>query len=88
MGVTAAVALDEDHHFPTHDGQFGNGGDQSGGHVGVAEHDLNDAAVGNHNGRKITDFALAAPPTYEGIAIAGGRLFVSLQDGSLVCFGN
>ncbi|HPD13520.1 MAG TPA: PQQ-binding-like beta-propeller repeat protein [Planctomycetota bacterium] len=39
------------------------------------------------DGRKRAEFALAAPPTFEGIAVAGDRLFVALQDGSLVCFG-
>lgn len=39
------------------------------------------------DGRKLGEFPLPAPPTYEGIAIAGGRLFVSLGDGALLCIG-
>jgi len=38
------------------------------------------------DGSKIAEFPLAAPPTFEGIAIAGDAIYVSLQDGSLVCF--
>lgn len=30
---------------------------------------------------------LNAPAAYDGLAVAGGRVFVSLQDGSIVCYG-
>lgn len=39
------------------------------------------------DGARLAEFALTAPPTFEGIAVAGDRLFIALQDGSLVCFG-
>jgi hypothetical protein len=39
------------------------------------------------DGKRLADIALAAPPTFDGLAIAYGRVFVSLADGSLVCFG-
>jgi hypothetical protein len=38
------------------------------------------------DGKKITEFPLEAPPTYDGIAVARERVFVSLQNGSVVCF--
>ncbi len=43
--------------------------------------------VSSADGKKLAELALAAPPTFEGVAIAGERIFVSLQDGSLACFG-
>jgi len=42
--------------------------------------------VSTADGKKIAEYPLAAPPTFEGVAIAGDRIFVSLQDGSLVSF--
>ena len=39
------------------------------------------------DGKKVAELALASPPTYDGIAVAGGRIFVSLQDGTICCFG-
>ena len=39
------------------------------------------------DGHQTARLDLSAPPTYDGLAIAGGRIFVSLQDGSLLCFG-
>jgi len=39
------------------------------------------------DGKKLAEFPLGSPPTFAGIAVAADRIFVSLQDGSLVCFG-
>ncbi|NQT85908.1 PQQ-binding-like beta-propeller repeat protein, partial [bacterium] len=39
------------------------------------------------DGKKLAEFSLPAAPTFAGIAIAEGRIFVTLQDGSLLCFG-
>ena len=39
------------------------------------------------DGKKLAELPLWAPPTYDGLAIANGRVYVSLQDGSVVCFG-
>ncbi|HUU42785.1 MAG TPA: PQQ-binding-like beta-propeller repeat protein, partial [Planctomycetota bacterium] len=38
-------------------------------------------------GTKTGEFALPAQPTHDGLAVAGGRVYVSLQDGSVVCLG-
>jgi hypothetical protein len=39
------------------------------------------------DGKKLAELPLSAPPTYDGLAIANGRVYVSLQDGSVICFG-
>lgn len=33
------------------------------------------------------EFALDAMPTYDGLAVGGGRVVVSLQDGHVLCLG-
>jgi hypothetical protein len=38
-------------------------------------------------GKKIMEAPLHAPPVYDGLAVAGGRVYLALQDGSLVCWG-
>ena len=38
------------------------------------------------DGRKLHEAELGSAPVYDGMAAAAGRLFVSLKDGSLVCF--
>ncbi len=40
------------------------------------------------DGQKLSDVRLASLPTFDGLAIARQRVFLSLQDGRLVCFGN
>ena len=44
----------------------------------------------NHarKGEKKAEFKLNAPPIYDGMAIAQKKLFISLQNGSLLCLGN
>ncbi|GAB6166069.1 hypothetical protein JCM19992_20690 [Thermostilla marina] len=39
-------------------------------------------------GETVTEAVLPAAPVWDGMAVAGGRLFVSLQDGSVLCLGN
>jgi len=46
------------------------------------------AAFAVADGRKLLTLELPAPVTYEGIAVAGEPVFVSLQDGSLICLSD
>ena len=43
--------------------------------------------ISTANGKKAAELKLDAPPVSEGMAAAGGRLYVSTQDGKLLCFG-
>ena len=43
--------------------------------------------VSSADGKKIAEFSLDAPPTYDGLAVAHGKVFLSLQNGSLICVG-
>jgi outer membrane protein assembly factor BamB len=43
--------------------------------------------VGREDSKKLAEWPLDAPPVYHGLAVAGGRLYVSLQNGNVVCFG-
>ena len=38
-------------------------------------------------GKVLAEHKLPAAPVQDGIAVAGGRVYVSLADGSLMCFG-
>jgi len=38
-------------------------------------------------GKTVSELALSAPPAYDGAALAGGRVYVSLEDGTVVCAG-
>jgi len=40
------------------------------------------------DGKKLAEIPLDSPPTYDGIAVADGKIFISLQNGTLICFGN
>jgi outer membrane protein assembly factor BamB len=40
------------------------------------------------SGKKLAEIKLDAPPSWDGMAVAQGRLFVVLQDGSLRCLGD
>jgi outer membrane protein assembly factor BamB/SAM-dependent methyltransferase len=42
-------------------------------------------AVSARNGKKLSETPLECPPVFDGMIAAGGRLFASLRDGSLVC---
>ncbi len=43
--------------------------------------------VAREDARKLAEYPLDAPPVYHGLAMAGGRTYISLHNGSLVCFG-
>ena len=43
-------------------------------------------AVSAANGTKLSELALDAPPVFDGMAAGGGRIFLSTQDGKLLCF--
>jgi len=45
-------------------------------------------AVAADTGKKVAERQLDAPPAWDGMAVAGGRLFVALQDGRLLCLGD
>jgi len=44
--------------------------------------------VSTTDGKKIAEHPLPVPAVYEGLALAGGRVYVSLQDGRLACLGD
>ena len=44
-------------------------------------------AVSAKDGKTLAEHKLDAAPAWDGIAIAGGQVFVSLADGSVQCFG-
>ncbi len=44
-------------------------------------------ALSAQDGKTLATYKLSAPPLWDGMAAGNGRLFVSTQDGSLVCFG-
>ena len=39
------------------------------------------------DGNKLGSYSLPAAPVRDGLAVAGGKIYVSLQDGSVVCLG-
>jgi hypothetical protein len=43
------------------------------------------AAFAAEDGKPLAEFRLPAPPTWDGLAAANGRLYVSLLDGTVVC---
>jgi outer membrane protein assembly factor BamB len=44
-------------------------------------------AASSSTGEKVAECKLDAPPVWDGMAVANGRLFVSLQDGRVICMG-
>jgi len=44
-------------------------------------------AISLADGKKLAEVKLDAPPVFDGLAAAGGRLYVSCKDGRLRCFG-
>ncbi len=42
-------------------------------------------AVSAADGKKLAELKLDAPPVFDGMAAAGGRLYISLENGRLVC---
>ena len=43
------------------------------------------AAFATVDGRQLTEIAIPAPPVWDGMAAAGGHLYLSLHDGSVIC---
>jgi hypothetical protein len=44
-------------------------------------------AVSAENGEKLVEYRLDDVPVFDGMSAAGGRLFVSLRNGRLACYG-
>ncbi len=44
-------------------------------------------ALDKESGKPLARVALPSPPVFDGMAAAGGRLFLALADGSIVCLG-
>ena len=44
-------------------------------------------AVSASNGKKLAEYKLDAPPAWDGLAVAQGRLYLSLKDGRILCLG-
>ena len=44
------------------------------------------ACYAKADGRKAAELALTAPPVFDGLSIANGRLLLALKDGTLVCY--
>ena len=45
-------------------------------------------AVSKQDGRKLAEYELDSPPVFDGLIAAGGRLYLSLHDGSVRCMGS
>jgi len=44
-------------------------------------------AVSPSEGNKLADYRLESPPVFDGMAAAGGRLYLATTGGQIVCFG-
>ena len=42
-------------------------------------------AISASDGTELARYPLASPPIFDGMAAAGGRLYLSLENGHLVC---
>ncbi len=45
------------------------------------------AAFATGDGKKLAEYKLPAPPVWDGMAAAQGKLMVSLENGQVICFG-
>jgi len=45
-------------------------------------------ALSASDGTKLAELKLDAPPVFDGMAAAGGSLYISLKDGSVLCLGS
>jgi len=43
-------------------------------------------AIATDTGRKMAEYSLDAPPVWDGLAAAAGRLYVATADGKVICF--
>ncbi len=46
------------------------------------------AAFAAEDGKKLAEYKLPAPPVWDGMAAASGRLFIGTADGHVLCMGN
>jgi len=44
------------------------------------------AAFSTRDGKKLAEYKLPAPPVWDGLAAAGGCLYISLENGKVLCF--
>ena len=44
-------------------------------------------AVLTADGKKLAQYDLDSPPIFDGMAAAGGRLYLSMKNGKVLCFG-
>ncbi len=44
-------------------------------------------AVSTSDGEKLADYRLDAPPVFDGLVAADGKLYLATMDGSVICFG-
>ena len=42
-------------------------------------------SISAETGEKLTEYALDSPPVFDGLAAAGGRLYLSTADGKVLC---
>jgi outer membrane protein assembly factor BamB len=42
--------------------------------------------ISTEDGEKLAEYQLDSPPVFDGMAIADGRLYISLKDGTIACF--
>jgi hypothetical protein len=45
-------------------------------------------AASASTGEKLAQYTLDAPPTWDGLAAAGGKLYLTTKDGKIICFGH
>ena len=45
-------------------------------------------AYSSSDGKKLYSCKLKSPPCFDGLIAAGGRLFMTTEDGKLVCFSS
>ena len=45
-------------------------------------------AASASTGEKLAQYTLDAPPAWDGLAAAGGKLYLSTKDGKILCFGH
>jgi hypothetical protein len=44
--------------------------------------------VSLEDGKPQAEYPLDSPPAYDGLAVAGEKVYLSLEDGRVICFGN
>jgi outer membrane protein assembly factor BamB len=44
--------------------------------------------VNTKNGNKLTEMKLESPPVFDGMAVAGGKIFMATLDGRIICLGD